>query len=137
MRRSGCCIRTSNGSIAKEHPDARTVTGYEAVEVYRREWQEMLPDVRVEFDRLLDTGNAVVAIGTVRGTGAGSGADVRVPIGFIFTLRDGLIARAEEYLDPAEAGPGDASGMRGSATCGSPTAAGGRDAARGPDLTSV
>jgi uncharacterized protein len=89
--------------IAKEHPDARTVTGYEAVEVYRREWQEMLPDVRVEFDRLLDTGNAVVAIGTVRGTGAGSGADVRVPIGFVFTLRDGLIARAEEYLNPAEA----------------------------------
>jgi ketosteroid isomerase-like protein len=89
--------------IAKEHPDARTVTGRNALAEYRREWEEALPGVHVVFDRLLDTGNAVVGIGEVRGTGAGSGADVQVPIGFVFTLGDGLITRVEEYLDPAEA----------------------------------
>jgi ketosteroid isomerase-like protein len=89
--------------IAKEHPDARTVTGQHALREYRREWEEALPGVYVEFDRLLDTGNAVVGTGAVRGTGAGSGAEVQVPIGFVFTLRDGLITRVEEYLDPAEA----------------------------------
>ena len=89
--------------IAKEHPDTRTVTGRHALAEYRREWQEALPGVRILFDRLLDTGDAVVGIGAVRGTGAGSGADVRVPIGFVFTLGDGLITRVEEYLDPAEA----------------------------------
>jgi ketosteroid isomerase-like protein len=89
--------------IAKEHPDTRTVTGRNALAEYRREWEEALPGVHVVFDRLLDTGNAVVGIGEVRGTGAGSGADVQVPIGFVFTLGDGLITRVEEYLDPAEA----------------------------------
>jgi ketosteroid isomerase-like protein len=89
--------------IAKEHPDTRTVTGRNALAEYRREWDEALPGVHVVFDRLLDTGNAVVGFGEVRGTGAGSGADVQVPIGFVFTLGDGLITRVEEYLDPAEA----------------------------------
>jgi ketosteroid isomerase-like protein len=89
--------------IAKEHPDTRTVTGRDALAEYRREWEEALPGVHVVFDRLLDTGNAVVGIGKVRGKGAGSGADVQVPIGFVFTLGDGLITRVEEYLDPAEA----------------------------------
>jgi ketosteroid isomerase-like protein len=89
--------------IAKEHPDTRTVTGRNALAEYRREWDEALPGVHVVFDRLLDMGNAVVGIGEVRGTGAGSGADVQVPIGFVFTLGDGLITRVEEYLDPAEA----------------------------------
>ncbi|HEV7585874.1 MAG TPA: nuclear transport factor 2 family protein [Solirubrobacteraceae bacterium] len=89
--------------IAKEHPDTRTITGRNALAEYWREWQEALPGVRVVFDRLLDTGDTVVGIGAVRGTGAGSGADVRVPIGFVFTLGDGLIARVEEHLDPAEA----------------------------------
>jgi ketosteroid isomerase-like protein len=63
----------------------------------------MLPDVRFELDRVLDVGEKVVGIGSMRGTGTGSGADVQVPIGFVFTLRDGLITRVEEYLDPAEA----------------------------------
>ena len=89
--------------IAREHPDARTVAGHEAVAEYQRDWQEMLPEVRAEFDRVLDAGEKVLGIGTVRGKGAGSGADVRVPIAFLFTIRDGLITRVEEYLDPVEA----------------------------------
>jgi ketosteroid isomerase-like protein len=84
--------------IARRHP-----TGHEAVAEYQRDWQEMLPEVRAEFDRVLNAGDKVLAIGTVRGTGAGSGADVRVPIAFLFTIRDGLITRVEEYLDPGEA----------------------------------
>jgi ketosteroid isomerase-like protein len=57
----------------------------------------------VRLDRVLDAGNDVVAIGTVRDTGVESDVDVEVPIGFLYTLRDGLVARVEEYLDPAEA----------------------------------
>jgi ketosteroid isomerase-like protein len=75
--------------------------GQEELADYQREWQEMLPDVRIEYDRVLDAGVKVLAIGTVRGTGSGSGVEVRVPIALI-TVRDGLITRVEEYLDPAE-----------------------------------
>jgi len=89
--------------IAREHPDARTLTGREAVDQYRRQWQEVVPNVRIELDRVLDIGDRVLEIGNVHGTGAGSGADVRVPIALLFTLQDGLIARCEEYLTPAEA----------------------------------
>jgi ketosteroid isomerase-like protein len=89
--------------VARDHPDARTLIGREAVEEYRRQWQETIPDVRVELERILDVDDLAVGIGTVRGTGTGSGADVRVPIALVFTLRAGMIARCEEYLDPAEA----------------------------------
>jgi ketosteroid isomerase-like protein len=89
--------------IAREHPNARTVTGREAVAEYQREWQEVMAEVRFEYDRVLDAGGKVVGIGQVRGTGTRSGADVRVPIALVLTLRDGLITRVEEYLDPSEA----------------------------------
>lgn len=89
--------------IAKEHPDARTLIGHEALAQYQRDWQEMVPDVRFELDHALDVGDEVVAVGTVRGSGVGSGADVQVSIAFRFTLRDGLITRVEEYLNPSEA----------------------------------
>ena len=89
--------------IAREHPNAGTLTGQKAVREYQRDWQEMLPDVRVEFDRVLDAGAMVVGIGNARGTGSGSGADVLVPIAFLFTVHDGLIVRFEEYLSPSEA----------------------------------
>ncbi len=58
--------------------------------------------MRIEYDRVLDAGVNVIAIGTVRGTGSGSGVDVRVPIALVVTVRDGLVTRVEEYLDPAE-----------------------------------
>jgi uncharacterized protein len=89
--------------VAREHPDARTLVGRDAVAEYQRHWQEALPDVRVQLDRVLDAGQTVVAIGTVRGAGLTSGADVEVPIGFVFVFGDGLIVRVQEYLDPAEA----------------------------------
>jgi uncharacterized protein len=89
--------------IAREHPDARTLIGREAVAQYQRDWQEALPDVRFELDRAVDIDDKVVGVGTVRGAGMGSGADVQVPIALLFTLRDGKIARVEEYLDPSEA----------------------------------
>ena len=89
--------------IAREHRNARALAGREAVAEYQREWQEVVPDVGVEYDRVLDAGGKVVGIGRVRGTGTGSGADVRVPIALVFTLRGGLITRVEEYLNPSEA----------------------------------
>ena len=89
--------------IAREHPDARTLIGRDAVADYQREWQTAMPDLHLELDRVVDAGDKVVTIGAVHGTGTGSGAVVRVPLAIVLTLRDGLIARAEEYLDPDEA----------------------------------
>jgi ketosteroid isomerase-like protein len=89
--------------IAKEHPEARVLVGRQAVVEYQREWEAAMPKMRFEFDRVLECDNRVVAMGAVRGTGGGSGADVRVPLAIVYEFRDGLIARAEEYLNPADA----------------------------------
>jgi ketosteroid isomerase-like protein len=89
--------------VATEHPNARTLTGRAAVAEYQRDWQEAVPDVGVEYDRVIDADERVIGIKRVRGTGTGSGADVRVPIALVFTLQDGLITRVEEYLNPSEA----------------------------------
>jgi ketosteroid isomerase-like protein len=89
--------------IAREHPEARTLAGREAIAAYLQEWQAALPGMTFVADRVLDGREAVVAVGTVRGTGAESGADVEVPIAFLCRLTDGKVVRVEEYLDPKEA----------------------------------
>src|SRR5947209_6970275 len=71
--------------VAREHPEARTLNGREAVVAYLRDWERVLEDARLEIDTFVNAGTSVVAIGTVRGVGAGSRADVRVPFAFVCT----------------------------------------------------
>ena len=89
--------------IAREHPAARTLVGYQQLAEYLREWQVTVPGVGFEHERVLDAGERVLGIGRVRGTGIGSGAEVEVPLALLCTFRDGLIVRVEEYLSPDEA----------------------------------
>jgi ketosteroid isomerase-like protein len=89
--------------IAKEHPAARTLVGFEQLADYLREWQATLSGVGFEHERVLDAGERVLAIGRVRGTGIASGAQVAVPLALLCTFQDGLIVRVEEYLNTAEA----------------------------------
>lgn len=89
--------------VAREHPEARTLNGPEAVMEYFRAWEEILVDPRLEMDSFIDAGVPVVAVGKVRGTGVGSGTDVEVPIAFVCTLADGKRLHVEEYLNPNEA----------------------------------
>lgn len=76
--------------------------GYEGV----REWFRELVDtmgVRFEIrDALVHRGSAV-AIGTMKTQGASSGVDVATEVGLLFTFRDGAIAEAQGYVDPAGA----------------------------------
>src|SRR3954462_12491985 len=52
-----------------------------------------------ESEEILDWDNAIIAIGSIKGTGSGSGAETEVPIAFVSRFRDGLVVRVEEYLD--------------------------------------
>jgi ketosteroid isomerase-like protein len=89
--------------VAREHPEARTIVGRVAVAAYQRDWQRTFPNMQLKIDRVLDVGDKVAAIGMVGGTGAESEARLAVPLALLITLRDGLITRGEEYLNPAEA----------------------------------
>ena len=89
--------------VAREHPASRTVRGLEDLRAYREDWGQTLGSLRFEPERIVDGPETVVVLGTVKGTGAGSGAEVEVPLGFAMRFRDGAIIRVEEYLDPREA----------------------------------
>jgi ketosteroid isomerase-like protein len=55
---------------------------------------------RIEFDRFVDAGDQVVAIGTLRGVGRGSGIDIDRRQGYVWTIRDGKAVRFEWFNDP-------------------------------------
>ncbi|HYU59809.1 MAG TPA: nuclear transport factor 2 family protein [Solirubrobacterales bacterium] len=89
--------------IAREHPASRTIRGLEELRAYMADWMETLEGLRLEVDEIFERGDRVIAIGRVRGVGAGSGADVVVPIAFVNHFSEGVIVKVEEFLDPQEA----------------------------------
>jgi ketosteroid isomerase-like protein len=89
--------------VAGEHPESRTCRGREQIRAYLEEWRLQLNDMRFEPTELVERGDRVVASGFIRGTGAGSNAEVEVPLAILYTLRAGEIIRGEEYLDPGRA----------------------------------
>jgi ketosteroid isomerase-like protein len=89
--------------VAREHPDATTHRGPEAVGAYLAEWRGMMPDFHVEIVELEEMGERVLTVIEITGTGAGSGARTEVRTATISTFRDGEPVRTVEYLDPEEA----------------------------------
>lgn len=89
--------------VAAEHPESRTCRGHEEIRSYFAEWRTQLDDLRFELAELVERGDRVIASGYVRGTGAGSGVEIQVPLAIVFTWRDGKVIRGEEYLDPDRA----------------------------------
>jgi ketosteroid isomerase-like protein len=61
------------------------------------------PGVRIEFERFLEAGDRVVVIGTLSGTGRGSGVEIGRRQGYVWTIRDGKAVRFEWFNDPDEA----------------------------------
>ena len=61
-------------------------------------------DWSIELERLVDAGgDRVVGLVHQRATGKTSGAPVEWHMGLVYELRDGLLRRTTNYLDPAEA----------------------------------
>jgi ketosteroid isomerase-like protein len=89
--------------VAKEHPSATTHRGVDAVRAYIDDWQRVMPGMQYEIDSIDERDDRVLVIGRLRGSGAGSGAEVEVPIATLTTFRGSRTIRVEEFLDPAEA----------------------------------
>ena len=65
---------------------------------------EGFEDVCLEIDEYLDAGGGrVVAIGTWRGRGRGSGINVERRLGFLWTVRGGRAIRFEWFPEPSQA----------------------------------
>lgn len=89
--------------VTREHPDATTHRGVEAVGAYLRDWVSTMPDLRIEIDELEETADKVLVVLLLTGTGSGSGATTEVRTAMISTFREGTPVRTEEFLDVAEA----------------------------------
>jgi ketosteroid isomerase-like protein len=70
----------------------------EAIKSVFDAWEE----VRFETERIISSGDEVVALGQVRGRGRGAGIEVARPHGEIWTFRDGRAIRMRWFHSHAE-----------------------------------
>jgi ketosteroid isomerase-like protein len=89
--------------IAEENSNARTLRGPTEILAYLRDFAETMPGLRFDVAERIDTGNAVVSVGTVSGRAGEDGPEVSVRLATV-TYFDGAVpVRTEEYLDPRKA----------------------------------
>jgi uncharacterized protein len=87
---------------AREDPDSATHDGLPAVIAQYARWVEAYPDLTVEPLDVRAAGDRVFAWVRFSGTGAESGLPMGMELAHIWSLRDGKIARIEEYFDRDE-----------------------------------
>jgi ketosteroid isomerase-like protein len=80
-----------------------TRKGIDAFASITGELNDRFEDFRMEVERLIDMGDRVVVIATMRGRGAGSGIEVENRHGSVWTVRDGKAVRFQWFQEPEEA----------------------------------
>ena len=84
--------------------ESGTYEGREAVGKWFGDWfRTFEPDYRFEIEETRDLGDVVYLDASHGGRGRGSGIAVEGRMGYLYTVRDGKVARAELYRTPAEA----------------------------------
>jgi ketosteroid isomerase-like protein len=88
---------------AREDPDATTLRGVDAIRRQLERWLEVYPDLRIDaLERIVASERVFVWV-RIGGRGVASGIDVEMEEAYVYTLRNGRIARVEEYFDRDEA----------------------------------
>jgi uncharacterized protein len=80
--------------------DVGEMHGPEAVRRYLEDWLDMFDDVTLLPDEVLDLGDdRVLAVQRGAGRAKASGIEVELRYAVVYTVRDGKITRAREYVD--------------------------------------
>ena len=107
--------RDAEAMIALQHPDIEFVPTTAAMEgrVYKspEETREFLRSLELDWEvfethpeRFYEVGNRAVALGTFHARGRGSGVEIPSQrVGWLITVRDGLVYRWRTYTDAVEA----------------------------------
>jgi uncharacterized protein len=77
--------------------------GHHGIGEYFRDMDEAFEEVQVDCPDIRDLGDRVVALGSFRARGRGSGAEIESPVGAVVDMRAGRATRVLTYLDPTEA----------------------------------
>ncbi|HEX4719211.1 MAG TPA: nuclear transport factor 2 family protein [Thermoleophilaceae bacterium] len=86
-----------------DEPDNALRSGADAVTAYVREWASIFDDYHCEVHELIDRGERVLAALHLGGRIGESGAPMTIPVTQVWTIRDGKVARVDEYRSTDEA----------------------------------
>jgi ketosteroid isomerase-like protein len=89
---------------SREDPDAATHRGRENVRRYIDQWRDSFEGLHADVEEYIDAADdRVFTWARWSGRGRGSGIDAEWWLATVYTLRDGMVIRAEEYFDRTEA----------------------------------
>jgi ketosteroid isomerase-like protein len=80
-----------------------TRTGIEAFSSITEELDDTFSEFGMHVERIIDAGDCVVVIATMRGQGGASGVAIERRHGSVWTIRDGKAVRFQWFYEPAEA----------------------------------
>ena len=80
-------------------PDATVTRGIEAFAKAWREWLSPWENLTVEAERAIEAGDRVVVLAVLRGRGKGSGIEIELRAGYVWTMRGRQAVRLEAYGD--------------------------------------
>jgi ketosteroid isomerase-like protein len=109
--------RDINAMLAGVHPDVeieliggfadvmgqRTFSGPEGIRRFFTDWFATFKTVSINHEKLLEAGEDIVVLSKLQATVEGSDIPVELPIGSVYSFRDGKISRFASYYDPHEA----------------------------------
>jgi ketosteroid isomerase-like protein len=93
---------------AELHPlraqlEGKAYRGHDGLREMLADFDEDWEFVQVDPDELRDKDDAVVVLGRLRARGRASGAELDVPMAFLWRLRGGKAAYAETFSEPQDA----------------------------------
>jgi ketosteroid isomerase-like protein len=80
----------------------RVYSGHGGVREFFRDFSEHFDKLHWEYPDIRDLGDRVLAIGTFRARGRGSGAEVETPLGVLVDFENGIATRVWSTGDPGE-----------------------------------
>jgi ketosteroid isomerase-like protein len=85
-------------------PDMATIyRGHEGYREFWRLWLDAFPDIRFDPEEILDLGDTTLVTVRQSAHGLGSGIAVATRVYQLFTFRNGLVIRQEDFLDRTDA----------------------------------
>jgi uncharacterized protein len=99
--------------LATYHPDAvfepqvaaleGRYSGHEGLRRFFADLADTFEMFEADYPDVRDLGDRVLALGTIRGTGKGSGIATEVPLAVVATFRDGLCTHVKDYGEDRDA----------------------------------
>ena len=77
--------------------------GLDAVRASLARWKSAWEEYETVHEEFLDSGDRVLVTLRMHGRGRGSGVEVEARLYDVYTLRDGLIVRMDEFTDRSDA----------------------------------